>query len=147
VLFAWRCVAYDRQVGAWLTAKWERRYVGAGQTVHDNVKQPAVVLAGLHSGSLRIYGDVQTARYDLGTPAMLRDKLQDVERACGSVYLLGDPDEIDAIKAGDRAFLLDGAEELDRTRARPNRLFRLRVTPPAELDAARCGQRTSRQPA
>lgn len=46
----------------------EQRYVDVGRAVHDTLERDAVVLTILQSGSLRLYGDRPTVRWDLIEP-------------------------------------------------------------------------------
>ncbi len=93
-------------------APWEGRYPKAAALVTGRIEKPALVLAMQHSGSLRFYTGLQTARYDLGSPQQLRETLRGVARAGGHLYLVVEDWELEKIRGSDRAFLLDGAQEL-----------------------------------
>jgi hypothetical protein len=116
--------------GVFICAEGERRYPRAAELVARRVEQPALVLAMQHSGSLRFYAGIQTARYDLRSPQELRAALDGVARAGARPYLLVENSEVQRIREGDRAFLLEGADELGFIE--PNRvtLFRLHVPVP-----------------
>ncbi|OFV82640.1 MAG: hypothetical protein A2Y78_07245 [Acidobacteria bacterium RBG_13_68_16] len=90
----------------------EQKYPRVAAFVADQVEQPALVLAMQHSGSIRFYTDLPTARYDLGTPEKLADVVTRVARAGGNLYLVVEEWEIDDIVNRGRSFLLAGADLL-----------------------------------
>ena len=121
---------YTRGKGVFRLAEGERKYPRVAALVSRTIERPALVLAMQHSGSLRFYAGIQTARYDLGSPQELRDTLSQVSRAGGHLYLAAEDWEVRQIREGDRAFLLEGADELGFVEPSRVTLFRLRVPPP-----------------
>jgi 4-amino-4-deoxy-L-arabinose transferase-like glycosyltransferase len=118
----------------WVFSAWEgeQRYPRVAAFVAGQVKQPALVLAMQHSGSIRFYTDLTTARYDLGTPEKLADTLTRVAQAGGNLYLVVDDGEIDDINAHGRSFLLAGADLLGVVTPGHISLFRLKPAKRAE---------------
>jgi hypothetical protein len=90
----------------------EQKYPRVAAFVAARVEQPAIVIAMQHSGSIRFYSDLPTARYDLRSREELADKLSRVAHAGGKLYLVVDDWEIDDLHARGRSFLLAGAELL-----------------------------------
>jgi hypothetical protein len=90
----------------------EQKYPRVAAFVAGEVEQPALVLAMQHSGSIRFYSQLPTARYDLGTPEKLADVVTRVARAGGNLYLVVEDWEIDDIVNRGRGFLLAGADLL-----------------------------------
>jgi hypothetical protein len=101
----------------------ERKYATTAEWVRQYVQGPAVILAMQHSGSLRMYGDLATARYD-GNPDKLLPKLTSVQAAGGSVYLLVEDWEIQEIQSRE-PILLQGASQVAYLGQGDVTLFRL----------------------
>jgi hypothetical protein len=108
-------------------AESERKYPSVAALVSRTLERPALVLAMQHSGSLRFYAGIRTARYDLGSPQEIRDTLSQVSRAGGHLYLVVDDWELRQIHGSDRAFLVEGALELGFVEPSHVTLFRLRT--------------------
>ena len=127
-VFAWMSLGTARDHGVFQTREWETRYVTAAWFARERAEQPALFLAMQHSGSLRFYAGLPTARYDVGPLPDLLRRIRKVSQAGGSVYLLADGSELDRIRASDRSALLVGAREVGRVE--PGRVTLLRLDPP-----------------
>jgi hypothetical protein len=112
VAFTWASWQYAQSHAVYQIAESEQRFQDAARLVSAAVAEPALILAMQHSGSLRFYAGVPTARYDLGSPDELRATLRAVRARGGSVYLLVDDWDVPVIRAGDRAFLLEGSRQV-----------------------------------
>lgn len=76
------------------TREPERQFALAGRYVREHLPERAVFLSMLHSGTVRLYSDRQTIRWDMLDPARL-DQLLDRLRARGSEpYFVLDADEL-----------------------------------------------------
>jgi hypothetical protein len=107
----------------------ESKYPRVATLVSGGVEKPALVLASTHSGSLRFYTGIQTGRYDHSSQ-VLKDMLSQVFRAGGRVYLVAEDWEVEQIRGSDKAFLLQGAQELGFTDPSHVTFFRLRSSLP-----------------
>jgi len=116
---------YAEKKGVFSAKVGEQKYPRVAAFVADQVEQPALVLAMQHSGSIRFYTDLTTARYDLGTPEKLADVLSRVARAGGNMYLVVEDWEIDDIVSRGRGFLLAGAALLGDVKPGNVALYRL----------------------
>lgn len=77
----------------------ERKYPVAGDAVLTRVGRGGWVLAGQHSGSLRLYAGSNTIRWDLVEPRAI-DRVVDILEAGGRTPLLVvDPGEVDPFRA------------------------------------------------
>jgi hypothetical protein len=132
---------YTRAKGIFTLAEGERKYPRVASLVSRTIEHPALVLAMQHSGSLRFYAGIQTARYDLGSPQELGDTLLQVSRAGGHLYLVTEDWELRQIRDSDRAFLLEGPDELGFVEPSRVTLFRLHVPAPPALAPAAPGER------
>jgi hypothetical protein len=101
----------------------ERKYATVAEWTRQYVQGPSVVLAMQHSGSLRLYGDLPTARYDADSSTLLR-KLGGVQDAGGSVYLLVEGWELENLRS-QRPALLEGATQVGHFPTGDISLFRL----------------------
>ncbi|MBV9581930.1 MAG: glycosyltransferase family 39 protein [Chloroflexi bacterium] len=127
-------VASHQWAGAhsvFLMGDGDRKYSTAAQWARQYVHGPAIVLAMQHSGTLRMYADLPTARYD-GDQAKLLDKLQRVQAAGGPVYLLVEGWELDDVRAK-RPALLEGATQIGHLDTSGIRLFRLAPLDPTAV--------------
>ncbi len=95
----------------------ERRFPGVALRVADLVPNNSVVLASLHSGSLRYYGGRMTMRYEYLEPAWLDRSISWLDERGVEVYLLLEGGEVEAFRtrfAGQQALAaLDGRPRLD----------------------------------
>ncbi len=87
---AFGSLRYAEEKGVFSAKEGEQRYPRVAAVVAGQVEQPALVLAMQHSGSIRFYTDLTTARYDLGTPEKLADTLARVAQGGGNLYLVVD---------------------------------------------------------
>jgi hypothetical protein len=108
-------------------ARGEAKYPLVGAWVRDRTPARAVVLASLHSGSIRYYAGRETVRWDEIPPGALRATLKSLQEAGRGVYLALDaPSEPDAFDLRFRAEL--GAIEMAAVgRVREVSFFRLAV--------------------
>jgi hypothetical protein len=118
---------YGERKGVFSAWEGEQKYPRVAAFVAQKVEPPALVLAMQHSGSIRFYTDLPTARYDLGTPEKLADTLARVGQAGGNLYLVADDWEIDDINAHGRGFLFAGADRLGFVA--PGHIFLFRLNP------------------
>ncbi len=118
---------YTKEKRVFTLAEVERKYPRVAALVSRTMERPALVLAMQHSGSLRFYAGIQSARYDLGSPQELKDTLSQVSRAGGHLYLVAEDWELRQIRGSDRAFLVEGALELGFVEPSHVTLFRLRT--------------------
>jgi hypothetical protein len=68
----------------------EQRYVAVGEAIGQRLEPNAVVLTVLHSGSVRLYGDRATVRWDLIEPDNLDFTLKALREGGWVPYLLLD---------------------------------------------------------
>jgi 4-amino-4-deoxy-L-arabinose transferase-like glycosyltransferase len=116
---------YAENKGIFKAREGEQKYPRVAAFVAAQVQKPALVLSMQHSGSIRFYSDLPTARYDLRSPEELADTLARVARAGGNLYLVVDDWEIDDINAHGRGFLFAGADLLGVITPGHISLFRL----------------------
>lgn len=141
-LFGWQTVGFDRANFVFDLGPGNLKYQTMAQFVAHSVDDRALVLAMQHSGTLRLYGGVETMRYDLAPVPKLMTILRQVTANGGTVYLVGEDWEIQQIRRGDRAVLLAGAQEIGSVEPSHVTLFRLNVLAssdspvPHPLDAA-----------
>jgi len=128
--FAVVSVSYAQSRSVFQGAQGELSYAVTARFARQHVHQPALVLAMQHSGTLRLYGGLDTMRYDIAPVPELLSILHHVAQNGGSVYLLGDSWEVATIEQGDRSLLLAGAKEIGRVEPRDATLFAL--DPPFE---------------
>lgn len=84
----------SRDLGVYEAAVTEQKYPRAGQYVREQLPPGAYVLARQHSGSVRLYGERPTIRWDVVGGDQL-DLVVTTLRAIGApVYLVADDDEI-----------------------------------------------------
>jgi len=124
-LFGYGSVLYSGGHDVFDQAAGARGFLTSAEFARAQVQQPAVVLAMQVSGSVRLYGGLESARYDLGTPRELIQTLGEVQAAGGHIYLLAYPWEITNIQKGDRAILLAGAQKVGQVEPGPVLLYRL----------------------
>jgi Dolichyl-phosphate-mannose-protein mannosyltransferase len=123
----------------------EQRYPNVARLAARVVKLPAVVLAMQHSGSLRYYAGLPTARYDIPDPATLIDTLLRVARRGGRVYLVADDWELEQIANRGKSFLLAGATPLGHVGPGYTAVFLL--DPERAAERLRRGTASRRDPA
>ncbi|MGH2461837.1 MAG: ArnT family glycosyltransferase, partial [Chloroflexota bacterium] len=126
-LFGWQTVGFDRANFVFTLGQGDLKYREAAQFVARSVAEPALVLAGQHSGSLRLYAGIETMRDDLAPVPELMATLQRVTATGGAVYLVVEDWEVQRIRSGDRAVLLAGAQDLGSVEPGHVTLFRLNV--------------------
>ncbi|MBI2942183.1 MAG: glycosyltransferase family 39 protein [Chloroflexi bacterium] len=126
-LFSMASVDYARAHYVFVLAEGEAKYQLAARFARERVQEPALILTSQHSGSLRLYGDLATARHDTAPVPELLATLRRVVEAGGSVYFLGDGWEVERILKSDRSILLAGAQELGRFEPSRVTLFRLKI--------------------
>ena len=89
-------VAASRNVfDLWRT---ERRYIDVARFVADRTEPDAVVLSHQHSGSLRLYADRLTLRFDVLDPVWLDRALGYLQSIGRRPYLVLDGGEVDAFR-------------------------------------------------
>ncbi|MGH7860690.1 MAG: hypothetical protein ACREOS_00465, partial [Candidatus Dormibacteraceae bacterium] len=126
-LFGWQTVGFDRANFVFDLGPGDLKYQKMAQLVARSTDDRSLVLAMQHSGTLRLYGSVETMRYDLAPVPKLMTILRQVTAAGGTVYLVGENWEIQQIQRGDRAVLLAGAQDLGSVEPSHVTLFRLNV--------------------
>jgi hypothetical protein len=77
-----------RRIGVFGIQRAERRYVEVGEAAGRELEPNAVVLTVLHSGSIRMYGDRATVRWDLIEPERLDLALRVLRSADYVPYLV-----------------------------------------------------------
>ena len=132
-LFGWTAIAYSISHLVFDLGQGEYNYQAAAHLAAREVRQPALVLAMQHSGTLRLYGGLDSMRYDLAPMPRLLGILQQVSRAGGHVYLLADDWEVKQLASSDRAILLAGAADLGHTQPAHTTLFQLNVLQSKDL--------------
>jgi hypothetical protein len=110
VAFTAGSLAYASGHGVFTLRNDDQRYQVAAQLVRQVVPEPALILTMQHSGSVRLYAGVPTARYDLGDPADVFTEMGEVARAGGPTYLVADDYEVTLLRYGKRSGLLLGAQ-------------------------------------
>ena len=140
VAFGYASIGYASSHDVFRQADGDQRYRVAAEYARAHVRQPALVLTMQHSGTLRFYGDMPSARYDLGSLPELLGTIDRVRQAGGQVYLLADQWEFDSIQKGNRAVLLAGAEKIGQVEPGPVLLYQL--DPPLLAGDQRPGQPT-----
>lgn len=92
LLSAWY-VDETQRLGVFLIQREEQRYPRIGDYLSRDLPKTAVILSGMHSGSLRLYGGSRTLRWDQFGPRDL-DRVVNVLRNAGfSPYVLVEGDE------------------------------------------------------
>ena len=92
LLSAWY-VDKTQRLGVFLIPREEQRYATIGRYLSHDLPANAVVLSGMHSGSLRLYGGSRTLRWDQFGPRDL-DRIVTLLRQAGlSPYVLVEGDE------------------------------------------------------
>lgn len=129
-LFLWPTIGFDRANSVFDIGRGDVKYQNAAHFVRQSVGGKSLVLAMQHSGSLRLYGGIDTMRYDLAPVPELLGVLEHVTDAGGSVYLVGEDWEIQRIRDSNRAVLLAGAQDLGSVEPSHVTLFRLNVLEP-----------------
>jgi hypothetical protein len=89
-------VAVDRQ--AFAIGRSERRYVDVARFVAGDTPPGAVMLSMQHSGTLRLYADRLTLRYDLLDPAWLDRTLAYLEASGRKPYAVLDAAEVEVFR-------------------------------------------------
>jgi hypothetical protein len=91
VFIALGCAAasdrFLRQEGVYRFGALEAKYALAGEWIESHTPERAVVFAGLHSGSIRYYGNRQTIRWDQIPPDKLSVSLHNLQAAGYEPYL------------------------------------------------------------
>jgi len=91
VLVAARRSAFD-------LGRSERRYIDVARFIESHTDPDAVILSVQHSGSLRIYGNRLTLRYDVLDPAWLDRTVEYLHSMGRRPYFVLDGGEVDAFK-------------------------------------------------
>ena len=96
--FAWHGmrVAVDRS--AFDLGRGERRYIDVARFIEDHTDPAAVILSVQHSGSLRIYADRLTLRYDALDPLWLDRTVAYLQSIGRRPYDVLDGGEVDAFR-------------------------------------------------
>jgi hypothetical protein len=82
-----------QRLGDFYVGREERRYLTVGNYLRNVLPDKAVVVAGLHSGSLRLYGGHHTIRWDQLKPSDLDHVLGALRRHGFEVYALLEGEE------------------------------------------------------
>jgi hypothetical protein len=98
--------------GVYRLREFESKYAAAGEWVKAHTPERSVVLAALHSGSVRFYGNRETVRWDQIPGGMLSPSLRNLEAAGRELYLLLDtsanePDLFDERFAQEHGFHIE----------------------------------------
>lgn len=123
--FASSSLAFARSHFVFDLGPGDLQYQHVAKLVASSIGPRSLVLAMQHSGSLRLYGGINTMRYDLAPTPELVSVLRKVVSAGGSIYLLGEGWEIQRIRGSDRKVLLVDAQELGHVGASQTTLFRV----------------------
>jgi hypothetical protein len=124
-VFAWLSIGFARDHYVFELGQGDLKYQQVAQLVARSIAPRSLVLAVQHSGTLRLYGGVDTMRYDLAPTPQLLDVLRRVQSAGGSIYLVGEDWEIQRIRDSDRRLLLAGADQLGSVEANHTTLFQV----------------------
>jgi hypothetical protein len=91
LLIALTCAAashqFLREEGVYRLADLEAKYALAGEWIEGHTPERAVVFAGLHSGSIRLYGHRQTIRWDQIPSDRMSATLRSLQAAGYDLYL------------------------------------------------------------
>ncbi len=111
--FAWHGVLGARDRSVFELGRWERRYVDVARFVAQHTDENAVMISAQHSGSLRIYADRLTLRFDVLDPLWLDRAVTYLQSIGRRPYFVLDGGEVNAFRqrfgADNRAGLLDWA--------------------------------------
>ncbi|HLH74593.1 MAG TPA: glycosyltransferase family 39 protein [Chloroflexota bacterium] len=132
-IFSWASIEYSRSHFVFNLGPEDLKYQLAAQLAVQEARQPALVLAMQHSGSLRLYGGLDSMRYDLAPLPQLMEILQHVTQVGGNVYLLADDWELKQLTSGERAVLLAGAKDLGHVEQSHATFFQLNILQPKDL--------------
>ena len=125
--FAWASINYANANFVFDLKNGQTKYVRAAAMVRNQVKNPALMLAMEHSGSLRFYADLPTTRYDLTSGPELLGMIRAVKKAGGHVYLLVEKGEFQKIVDTNQSVLLTYAQMVDILEPEKVLLFKLNV--------------------
>jgi hypothetical protein len=92
VASAWY-VDKTQRLGVFLISREEQRYAAIGRYLSHALPDDAVILSGLHSGSLRLYGGNRTLRWDQFGPRDLDHVVTALEGAGYTPYVLVEREE------------------------------------------------------
>ena len=98
LFLAWHGVRTAVERRAFDLARVERRYVDVGRFVAAHTDPEAVILSVQHSGSLRLYGDRVTLRYDALDPLWLDRAVAYLQSIGRHPYFVLDGGEVDAFR-------------------------------------------------
>jgi hypothetical protein len=98
VLLGWRGVRVAVDRDAFDLGRGERRYLDVARFVTDHTEPGAVVLSHQHSGTLRLYADRLTLRYDVLDPEWLDRALAYLQSTGRRPYLVLDAAEVDEFR-------------------------------------------------
>jgi hypothetical protein len=109
--FAWHGVRVAVDRSAFDLGRGERRYIDVARFIAGHTDPAAVILSVQHSGSLRIYADRLTLRYDVLDPLWLDRTVAYLESIGRRPYFVLDGGEVDAFRqrfgAANRSGMLD----------------------------------------
>jgi len=110
-LFAWHGVRVAVDRSAFDLGRGERRYLDVARFIQGHTDPAAVILSVQHSGSLRMYADRLTLRYDALDPLWLDRAVAYLQSIGRRPYYVLDGGEVDAFKrrfgAANRSGTLD----------------------------------------
>ena len=84
----------SRRRGVFEAAAMEQKYRDAGRYLRDHSPADAYVLARQHSGSVRLYGDRPTIRWDVIGADQLDLVVRTVQAHGSAIYMVADQDEL-----------------------------------------------------
>jgi hypothetical protein len=95
---AWHGVFTAAKRSVFDLGRGERRYIDVARFIESHTEPEAVILSVQHSGSLRIYANRLTLRYDVLDPAWLDRTLEYLQAIGRRPYFVLDGGEVDAFK-------------------------------------------------
>lgn len=98
IAFAFLSFSWAHRYGVFRMSGEEQKYVRAAAMARRLAASPAIILTKQHSGSLRLYAQLATTRYDLGLREQL-PRLRAAEAKGASIYLLLEDWEVDWMRA------------------------------------------------
>lgn len=125
--------------GAFLTERAERRYADVGRYVANATPREAVVIAGLHAGSIRYYSGRLTLRYDWLEPRWLDEAVRALAANGYHPYIVLEEGEEAGFR--ERFGALNRLARLDwQPLARRSQPIRVKIFDPADRERFPAGQ-------
>jgi hypothetical protein len=97
-LLAWHGVSVAARRSAFDLGRGERRYLDVARFIEGHTERDAVILSMQHSGSLRLYANRLTLRYDLLDPTWLDRTVEHLHAIGRRPYFVLDGAEVEVFK-------------------------------------------------